>query len=230
MGRFCPHYTGFDWQVPLGLTCPGQDGGHAPRHEQNTADQTHLRQQHLPPLAHSEHLGDDGFLGDPGRHGVVLMLLLIRAGHRRALMERRVERARSDTENPSLHCPRSLLSSDSSQPHCNNTGNVRFLHDACILRRRVRLSWSARVEIASISALRWSVLRSLCSWKRPCSSHLNVGNFALLRCPPETRDALRSGAFTGIRRVTAPIYSERAEAFNTDELCYHVLCASELHA
>lgn len=59
-----------------------------------------------------------------------------------------------DTENPSLHCPRSLLSSDSSPPHCNNTGNVTFLH-ACILQRRVRLSWSARVEITSVSALRW---------------------------------------------------------------------------
>lgn len=72
-----------------GLTCPGQDVRHAPRHEQNAADQTHLRQQHLPPLAHFEHLGDDGFLGDR-RHGAVLMLMLLltRGGHRRGFNER----------------------------------------------------------------------------------------------------------------------------------------------
>lgn len=45
------------------LTCFGEERGHAPGRQQHSAHDTHLRQEHLPPLAHSEMLGDHSLFG-----------------------------------------------------------------------------------------------------------------------------------------------------------------------
>lgn len=48
---------------PPPLTCLAQHRRHAPRHEEDTADEAHLYEKHLPPLANFEYLGDDCLLG-----------------------------------------------------------------------------------------------------------------------------------------------------------------------
>lgn len=53
------------------LTCFGQQRGHAPRHEEDTADEAHLHEKHLPPLANFEDLRNDGLFGRAPGVGVV---------------------------------------------------------------------------------------------------------------------------------------------------------------
>lgn len=45
------------------LTCLGQQRRHAPRREEDTADEAHLHEEHLPPLANFENPGDYRLFG-----------------------------------------------------------------------------------------------------------------------------------------------------------------------